>query len=198
MAGFTSLVVTLLLGMARANRLFRDGAPVPPEIEEKVAGIAHDLALQGPVELRVSARVPVPVTWGLRRPRVLLPTCARLWPSPRLRRVMLHELAHVKRRDWATGVVAELARCVHWFNPLVWIALHQVRSERERACDDQVLVSGAKPSDYAQDLRNTLNKPNESHEHGHAATMEGMEGDAEAEDAASHEHSGADHGSSRD
>ena len=48
--------------------------------------------------------------------------------------------------------IAQLACAVYWFNPLVWFAAHQLRLERERACDDFVLVSGTSGADYATDL----------------------------------------------
>ena len=75
-----------------------------------------------------------------------MPEDANRWPLERLRIVLLHELAHVKRRDCLTHVVAQLACALHWFNPLAWIAARHIRTERERACDDLVLACGTRGS----------------------------------------------------
>ena len=56
------------------------------------------------------------------------------------------------RRDCLTLFLARVACGVHWFDPVAWLALHQLRQLQERACDDRVLACGAKPSDYAEDL----------------------------------------------
>jgi TonB family protein len=63
--------------------------------------------------------------------------------------VLLHELAHVARRDWLSQLAAEALRVAFWFNPLAWVAARQLRSESERACDDVVLAAGVEADEFA-------------------------------------------------
>ncbi len=56
-----------------------------------------------------------------------------------LRHVLLHELAHVKRRDVAMNWLVNALLTVHWFNPLLWLAFRQMRADREIACDELAL-----------------------------------------------------------
>ncbi len=98
------------------------------------------------------ADVPVPMTWGWRRPVVLLPLGSGDWPEGRLHSVLLHEMAHVKRRDWLSHRLADLACALYWFHPLVWLTARRLRAESEIACDDLVLASGIPAPDYARHL----------------------------------------------
>ncbi len=66
--------------------------------------------------------------------------------------MLLHELAHIRRCDWAVQMSAEVLRTMFWFNPLLWILCAQLRREGERACDDIVLGTGVPGATYASHL----------------------------------------------
>ena len=92
------------------------------------------------------------VTWGLARPKVILPAAADAWTDARARVVLSHELAHIRRGDWIVQLSAELLRAFYWFNPLLWIACRRLRLESEHACDDEVMSRGVEGTDYATHL----------------------------------------------
>ena len=102
--------------------------------------------------VRLSNRITVPIVWGFLRPVILLPVDANHWRTERLRAVLLHELAHIKRWDWVVQTIAQVTCAVYWFNPFVWFAARRMRIEAEQACDDQVLNTGYRSTDYAQHL----------------------------------------------
>ena len=114
--------------------------------------LAPQMDVRRPVVLLQSARRSMPMLWGLLRPKLLLPATANDWSVERQQVVLLHELAHIGRHDCLTQFVARIVCALYWFNPMVWIALRQLRLERERACDDLILGTGCKPSNYAEQL----------------------------------------------
>lgn len=151
--GALGLLGRLAAGFVRVGVLARGAEAVTdPGLLARVRTLSARLDLRKEVRLLVGPGGAVPMTWGLFRPTLLLPVEARDWPSRRLDHVLLHELAHVKRRDHAIQVLAELALALHWMNPLAWVATQRTRVERERACDDRVLEAGCRPSGYARDL----------------------------------------------
>jgi len=152
-AGALLVLARLLIGMARLRRVARRALPVQaPEWLELLEESSRGLEIGVPVRLLESRQVALPMTWGLRRAVVLLPGDAGEWPRERRRVVLLHELAHVKRRDCLTQILAQAACALHWFNPLAWAAARRCAIERERACDDRVLEVGTRASEYAGHL----------------------------------------------
>lgn len=113
---------------------------------------ADRLGMNAVPALVLSNQTRVPLACRLRRPTIVLPAGADEWTEERRRVVLLHELAHVKRRDLLGHTLSHVACAVYWFHPLVWLAAQRLRGESERACDDLALACGAKPSDYAQQL----------------------------------------------
>lgn len=110
------------------------------------------LGVTQPVTVLLDEKRTIPLVWGVIRPRLLLPAEARDWSEAQLRSVLLHELAHIKRRDPLVQWLTQIACALHWWNPLVWLAAWRVHIERERACDDLVLASGVRASAYAEHL----------------------------------------------
>lgn len=140
------LGLTMVRVMCRRARLITGAAWLP-----QARAIAGDLGLRG-VRFVRGRPASMPMACGVVRPLILMPNDADGWPEDRLRVVLLHELAHVKRRDCLTHVIGQIACAVYWFNPLAWVASKRLRIERERACDDLVLRAGARRTEYADQL----------------------------------------------
>jgi TonB family protein len=122
---------------------------------ELAAEISIGYGIQRPVLLLQTDHPTLLVTWGLRRPKIILPFGASEWTDERIRVVLCHELAHIRRQDWVVQMLAEVLRAVYWFNPLVWIASRRLRQESEHACDDAVLslgIEGVDGPEYAEHL----------------------------------------------
>ncbi|MCX6921723.1 MAG: M56 family metallopeptidase, partial [Verrucomicrobia bacterium] len=146
-------LASVLAAQIQLSRLAGTGLPLrTPDWALVLRETCETLRLRRPVRLLQSAEDPMPLTWGWWRPVVLLPADAEHWPVERRRIVLLHELAHVKRWDCLTQTVARIVCALFWINPLAWLAAHRMCVERELACDDLVLNSGCRASDYATHL----------------------------------------------
>lgn len=114
----------------------REVRPAPARLHRLVSDLSVELSLRTPVELRTSPLVDVPTVLGWRRPVLLLPAgIADALAEPELRAVLAHELAHVRRNDYAANLVQTAADTLLFFNPAArWISA-RVREERECCCD---------------------------------------------------------------
>lgn len=143
----------LVWGLVTLRRLARGAVPITHGPWRAACDAAAECAgVVRPVQLRRGARNAPIVTWGWRRPAILLPDEALAWPADRRAIVLAHELAHIARGDWAAQLVGETVRALHWYHPLAWMANQRLRVEGERAADDRVVAAGVDGADYATHL----------------------------------------------
>lgn len=114
--------------------------------------VSGRIGLDYDVTITLSDAIRVPITCGWFRPAILLPADARTWSQGKLTAVLLHEMAHIKRKDNLTSLLVHLAIIWQWFNPLPWLVLKWYAVEREKACDNMVLSGGVPDVVYAGHL----------------------------------------------
>jgi bla regulator protein blaR1 len=139
--------------------VWRGSKPAPERWLNEAKVIAQRIGLKGPVHVRQTLTDGSPHVAGFFESVVMMPPAAMTWTMEARQAALVHELTHIKRHDRRTQAIAQLACAIYWFNPLVWYAAAGLARERERACDDEVLRFGAKPSAYATLLLDLARAP---------------------------------------
>ncbi len=153
LGGVAAGIITIAGGFLALRRIARQSRELTDaQWTGLIAEMSLRLGIDKPVRALISDAAPMPATWGVMRPTVLLPADAENWDEERKRVVLLHELAHVRRNDCLTQVIAQLCCAVYWFHPGAWYIARRLRSERELACDEDVLDVGVNACDYAAHL----------------------------------------------
>lgn len=145
--GATWLVVTLgLLFSAAAQslrfrrRLRRSDEVTAQEVVDQVLRVCDVLRVGRRPKVKEVADLTVPAVFGIWRPTICLPVGAiDSLTSEQLRLILMHEVAHVKRRDGLVATVASTIRALHWHNPLAWFVFGRIRENMEQAADDMAL-----------------------------------------------------------
>ena len=111
--------------------------------------------IPAPVAVRSCPRLLEPGVVGFFRPIVLLPEgILKTLTRPQMEAVIAHELSHARRRDNMTAAIHMIVEAVFWYYPLVWWIGARLVEERERACDESVLILGSEPREYADAILN--------------------------------------------
>ncbi len=148
-AGAAIRLLWLLAGLASLRRFRRnsrtlDPLPPPMELAQQRLGVRADF--------RVSERVPGPVTFGFRRPLILLPTRVLEMPAASQEAIACHELIHVRRCDWVWTAAEELVLAVFWFHPAIWWLAGRIRLEREQVVDREAVAVTQSGKQYVEAL----------------------------------------------
>jgi beta-lactamase regulating signal transducer with metallopeptidase domain/uncharacterized GH25 family protein/thiol-disulfide isomerase/thioredoxin len=152
-AGFLAIVLRIMRPLVAVQRMLHQAADIENAdwlTQRDTAARLLDVRANIPLKRHHGALSPMVV--GIYRPVVLLPDDADTWSHERRHLVLLHELAHVQRRDVLTQTMATLACAVYWFNPLAWWGASEMKRLREIACDDAVVTHSRVPAKYAQTL----------------------------------------------
>ena len=154
-AGAGALALLYLGNLLKFRRLSRAAHTPGATAIGVLEGCKSELRVRQTVRLLESGAIGSPTVVGWWRPTILLPLGldAHLDPA-RLRHVLLHELAHVKRNDVLVNWIAALAQLLHWFNPALWLAGQLMRVDMESASDAFVLghLSRAERTAYGDTL----------------------------------------------
>lgn len=113
--------------------------------------LVHDLS-SPPIRLAWTDELVTAAVIGWREPTVLLPHVARTWRPDMLRAALVHEIEHIKQRDWLVMLFERATLALYWPNPLLWMARRAAAMAREIAADDAVIRAGIAPAAYARQL----------------------------------------------
>lgn len=139
-AGVICLGGRLIMGSLWLRWRIRQINPSPcPRLAEGWEESTKEMAVRR-LPVMITDVVRSPALFGVFRPKLLMPReLSESLTHAELRHVFLHEMAHLKRRDLISNALISLAKVLHWWNPLVWFAVRQMKLERELACDQMVL-----------------------------------------------------------
>jgi len=141
-------------GRFRTAVLFDDNGLV-----EKCSG---RLNIKRKIKIYVSDMTDTPVVSGIVNVRIIIPALLADCSSKELEHIISHELVHIKRYDYISKLLAILALCIHWFNPLVWLCFILYQKDMELSCDARVLSAYENDirAEYANSLLNIAVKQN--------------------------------------
>jgi TonB family protein len=138
--GIALRLAWLAAGLTRLRRLRFSGVEPAHGFEDlrQAIGVRD-------VSIGWSSAAPHPVTFGVRRPVILLPVAIKAVDAAAQRAVVAHELHHVERRDWLWTIAEEIVRAVFWFHPAMWWLISRVQLARETVVDElSILTTNAR------------------------------------------------------
>jgi TonB family protein len=145
-AGVAFRLLWTAAGLWRLRRLRAAGTDVTANFAEQQQTVGTC------AEIRCARSAEQPVTFGLRRPVVLLPDSLLEQRANIQQAVVCHELMHVRRRDWVWLLAEETLRAVLWFHPAVWFALSRIQLTREEVVDAEVVQTTRERRAYVEAL----------------------------------------------
>jgi len=149
-AGLLVCLTRLIVAYSGTRRLVNKSRAISPVHFREL--MERDFAGRPAPRVMECSEVRVPMVVGAWDPVVLLPVQWKEWDSWTLRAVLVHELTHIRRRDWIVNFVAAINTCLYWFHPLAWFLERRLASLAEAVSDEaSVRLTGDAPR-YAEVL----------------------------------------------
>lgn len=145
------LALRMTLGGVALARMWSRARVAGDDLADELYQALAKLDVSRPVDFRL-APVGSPMTFGIRRARVVVPNDFPTWPEAHREAALMHEAAHIRRFDCGWQWLATSVRAMLWCHPLVWWLTHAIKDEAELAADERVIAAGMEATDYATAL----------------------------------------------
>ena len=141
-----------------SKTIHRNSLVVDARVMKVFEGAKKAMGVNRSIDILLSNEVETPSLFGLWRPQILLPTTACRLSDKELEYILLHELAHYRRKDVLVNYLLLAIHTVHWFNPVIWYLFKCVRQDMELATDEMVLdtLDSAEHKSYGRALLTVL------------------------------------------
>ncbi len=155
LTGFILFAIRLSMGLLFTERLVHQGKPLPHIWMRKLESLQEKIGYHKKIRLLSADAATTPFTFGWLKPVIMFPvSLLTQLPADQVESILLHELAHIKRRDYLINLLQALAEIAFFFNPSFWYISTVLEKERENACDDLVLAATHDRVSYARALTN--------------------------------------------
>jgi beta-lactamase regulating signal transducer with metallopeptidase domain/protocatechuate 3,4-dioxygenase beta subunit len=148
----TIMLVRLVVGMWRLRDIAKNGTVVSTRTQVIFADATRCFCLSRIPSVRVVEGLSMPLTYGVWRGQVLVPSDFDTWSESERRAVAMHELAHVRRNDVVCELATRIMCAIYWFHPTCWFVAKYLKQTRELATDQFVVDVGGDASSYARSL----------------------------------------------
>ncbi|MGB3589443.1 MAG: M56 family metallopeptidase [Tunicatimonas sp.] len=143
----------LVNGLVQSQRLRYRTQPIPANWQQRVKKLSQRLGINQAVSYASTNRSNTPLTLGWIKPIILIPTSLlTMMPADQLEAIFIHELAHIKRRDYLWNLIQSVAEIILFYHPAYWYISSVLERERELACDKLTINVTQRPRVYAQAL----------------------------------------------
>jgi len=152
--------VRMASGLADLRQLHhKKHSAVDPKWVEFIKLQQEKIKISRPVQLLSSIHIDMPMTYGILKPVILVPSALLLHLNPaQLEAIITHELAHIKRHDYLINILQSVLEVIFFFHPVFWWINKEIKEQRENACDEMAVQMDISPKDLAHGLANVLNQ----------------------------------------
>ena len=162
LVGIFAMLLLVIKSKTRLNTLKKSALPLQSrEVRKLYSNCLSELKIKKDIPIYSTAFLRSPIIVGLFKPCIYLPIhLISDFNAVDMRYILLHELQHYKHKDAIASYLMNFFGILYWFNPLVWYALREMRSDREIACDTSVLklLNENDYEDYGDTLINFAEK----------------------------------------
>jgi len=152
--GFAAVIISALWRWHRMRSVLKTSVAFPDGSElQTLLRVQQRAGVRGDIRLTIASSTWEPGVFGIFRPVLLLPAGVSDYLDPaQLEAILAHEIIHIRRRDNLLAALQMSVEALFWFHPLVWWLGARLLTERERACDEEVLRLGSEPETYAEGI----------------------------------------------